>query len=101
MEEKLKKYMEEMKRFQKQEFYLNLTEQEKTFFELIGLSAETGELVNIYKKCCYKDVNNLKERKMDEFSDILYHYIRLCIIEEISFDELISHALFKLKITNT
>lgn len=65
----------------------------------VGLSAEAGELLDIYKKQImhgHPDTEETREKKVKELGDIFWYFRRLLQLEGISFEEVLQGNLDKL-----
>ena len=86
------KYQELARRTQNKDLSMS----KRMYHALHGLSAEVGEIHEIFQKS-YQGHTVYTEKIIDEMSDVLWFIAELCDVFTVSMDELAQHNIDKLK----
>lgn len=64
---------------------------------MLGLAGETGECCDLVKKCFYQDGRDIREKLLDELSDVMWYVAEAATAMGWNLDDVASHNVEKLR----
>lgn len=75
----------------------DLSPDDHLFNAMLGLAGETGECCDLVKKCFYQDGRDIREKLLDELSDVMWYVAEAASAMGWTLDEIAAHNVEKLR----
>ena len=75
----------------------SLSPDDHLFNAMLGLAGETGECCDLVKKCFYQDGRDIREKLLDELSDVLWYVAEAAEARGFDRSEIGRHNIDKLR----
>lgn len=73
-----------------------LSPDDHLFNAMLGLAGETGECCDLVKKCFFQDGRDIREKLLDELSDVMWYVAEAASAMQWDLDDIAQHNVDKL-----